>query len=151
MVVTIEPGIYVPFDNAFPSAFHGLGIRIEASRRRSYGRRALTSRTKSLSQETARSYSVPTLQRRLSMSKAHVRAYWSNRLHWRLSNSSTYTSNQASPHTTAYALCNATFSNHSITLPNYNIIPSKGRADPDHDACRTLPCWALCHLSASCC
>ncbi|RXK34895.1 xaa-Pro aminopeptidase [Tremella mesenterica] len=28
-VVTIEPGIYVPFDNSFPSAFHGIGIRIE--------------------------------------------------------------------------------------------------------------------------
>ncbi|KAL7419454.1 aminopeptidase [Cryptotrichosporon argae] len=28
-VVTIEPGIYVPFDAAFPKAFHGLGVRIE--------------------------------------------------------------------------------------------------------------------------
>ncbi|KAI0029389.1 peptidase M24 [Vararia minispora EC-137] len=29
MVLTIEPGIYVPHDDAFPSAFHGIGIRIE--------------------------------------------------------------------------------------------------------------------------
>lgn len=28
-VITIEPGCYVPHDGAFPSAFHGLGIRIE--------------------------------------------------------------------------------------------------------------------------
>ncbi|KAK4685533.1 intermediate cleaving peptidase 55, partial [Tremellales sp. Uapishka_1] len=28
-VITIEPGIYVPFDSAFPKHFHGLGIRIE--------------------------------------------------------------------------------------------------------------------------
>lgn len=28
-VVTIEPGIYVPFDASFPKAFHGLGVRIE--------------------------------------------------------------------------------------------------------------------------
>lgn len=28
-VVTIEPGLYVPFDSAFPKAFHGLGVRIE--------------------------------------------------------------------------------------------------------------------------
>jgi hypothetical protein len=31
-VITIEPGVYVPFDNAFPKAFHGLGIRIEVGR-----------------------------------------------------------------------------------------------------------------------
>ncbi|KAJ2754758.1 aminopeptidase [Coemansia pectinata] len=29
MVVTIEPGIYVPYDSKFPKAFHGIGIRIE--------------------------------------------------------------------------------------------------------------------------
>ncbi|KAJ1665462.1 aminopeptidase [Coemansia sp. RSA 1813] len=29
MVVTIEPGIYVPYDNKFPKAFQGIGIRIE--------------------------------------------------------------------------------------------------------------------------
>ncbi|TXT08674.1 hypothetical protein VHUM_02802 [Vanrija humicola] len=28
-VITIEPGVYVPFDAAFPKAFHGLGVRIE--------------------------------------------------------------------------------------------------------------------------
>jgi len=28
-VITIEPGIYVPFDNAYPKHFHGLGVRIE--------------------------------------------------------------------------------------------------------------------------
>ncbi|WVQ85581.1 hypothetical protein IAT38_007747 [Cryptococcus sp. DSM 104549] len=28
-VVSIEPGVYVPYDNRFPRAFHGLGIRIE--------------------------------------------------------------------------------------------------------------------------
>lgn len=28
-VITIEPGIYVPFDNAFPKHFHGLGVRVE--------------------------------------------------------------------------------------------------------------------------
>lgn len=28
-VITIEPGIYVPFDNRFPKHFHGIGIRIE--------------------------------------------------------------------------------------------------------------------------
>lgn len=28
-VITVEPGIYVPFDNAFPRAFHGQGVRIE--------------------------------------------------------------------------------------------------------------------------
>ncbi|WWD18077.1 hypothetical protein CI109_102524 [Kwoniella shandongensis] len=28
-VISIEPGVYVPFDNRFPTAFHGLGIRIE--------------------------------------------------------------------------------------------------------------------------
>jgi hypothetical protein len=32
-VITIEPGVYVPFDNAFPKAFHGLGIRIEVGHR----------------------------------------------------------------------------------------------------------------------
>jgi len=31
-VITIEPGIYVPFDDAYPKHFHGLGIRIEVSR-----------------------------------------------------------------------------------------------------------------------
>lgn len=30
-VVTIEPGLYVPFDDSFPKAFHGLGVRIEVS------------------------------------------------------------------------------------------------------------------------
>ncbi|KAJ2510907.1 aminopeptidase [Coemansia sp. RSA 1939] len=29
MVVTIEPGIYVPYDSKFPKAFQGIGIRIE--------------------------------------------------------------------------------------------------------------------------
>ncbi|KAJ1799199.1 aminopeptidase [Coemansia sp. RSA 2399] len=29
MVVTIEPGIYVPYDDKFPKAFQGIGIRIE--------------------------------------------------------------------------------------------------------------------------
>ncbi|KAJ1899675.1 aminopeptidase [Kickxella alabastrina] len=29
MVVTVEPGIYVPYDNRFPKAFQGMGIRIE--------------------------------------------------------------------------------------------------------------------------
>ncbi|EGF97535.1 X-Pro aminopeptidase [Melampsora larici-populina 98AG31] len=28
-VITIEPGIYVPHDDCFPSEFHGIGIRIE--------------------------------------------------------------------------------------------------------------------------
>jgi intermediate cleaving peptidase 55 len=28
-VITIEPGVYVPFDSAFPKHFHGLGVRIE--------------------------------------------------------------------------------------------------------------------------
>jgi intermediate cleaving peptidase 55 len=28
-VITIEPGCYVPSNNAFPKAFHGCGIRIE--------------------------------------------------------------------------------------------------------------------------
>ncbi|WWC88016.1 uncharacterized protein L201_002919 [Kwoniella dendrophila CBS 6074] len=28
-VISIEPGVYVPFDYKFPKAFHGLGIRIE--------------------------------------------------------------------------------------------------------------------------
>ncbi|KAJ2744201.1 aminopeptidase [Coemansia sp. BCRC 34301] len=29
MVVTIEPGVYVPYDSKFPKAFQGIGIRIE--------------------------------------------------------------------------------------------------------------------------
>jgi intermediate cleaving peptidase 55 len=29
MVLTIEPGIYVPHDEQFPAAFRGIGIRIE--------------------------------------------------------------------------------------------------------------------------
>jgi len=29
MVLTIEPGVYVPSDPAYPTRFHGLGIRIE--------------------------------------------------------------------------------------------------------------------------
>ncbi|KAJ1959541.1 aminopeptidase [Dipsacomyces acuminosporus] len=29
MVVTVEPGVYVPYDNRFPKAFQGIGIRIE--------------------------------------------------------------------------------------------------------------------------
>ncbi|KAJ2851504.1 aminopeptidase [Coemansia brasiliensis] len=29
MVVTIEPGLYVPYDDCFPKAFRGIGIRIE--------------------------------------------------------------------------------------------------------------------------
>lgn len=28
-VLTIEPALYIPFDDAYPKAFHGLGIRIE--------------------------------------------------------------------------------------------------------------------------
>lgn len=28
-VITIEPGIYVPFDNAYPKQFQGMGIRVE--------------------------------------------------------------------------------------------------------------------------
>ena len=28
-VITIEPGIYVPFDTSYPKHFHGLGVRIE--------------------------------------------------------------------------------------------------------------------------
>ncbi|WVR05690.1 hypothetical protein IAU60_002714 [Kwoniella sp. DSM 27419] len=28
-VISIEPGVYVPFDNRFPKHFHGLGVRIE--------------------------------------------------------------------------------------------------------------------------
>ncbi|KAJ1754803.1 aminopeptidase [Coemansia sp. RSA 1807] len=29
MVVTIEPGLYVPYDDRFPKAFQGIGVRIE--------------------------------------------------------------------------------------------------------------------------
>ena len=29
MVITIEPGVYVPTDSSFPKHFHGIGIRIE--------------------------------------------------------------------------------------------------------------------------
>ncbi|KAI8359147.1 peptidase M24, structural domain-containing protein, partial [Blakeslea trispora] len=29
MVITIEPGLYVPFDNKFPEKYQGIGIRIE--------------------------------------------------------------------------------------------------------------------------
>ena len=29
MVITIEPGIYVPPDSSFPKEFHNIGIRIE--------------------------------------------------------------------------------------------------------------------------
>jgi Xaa-Pro aminopeptidase len=29
MVVTIEPGLYIPPDSDIPSKFHGIGIRIE--------------------------------------------------------------------------------------------------------------------------
>ncbi|KIS66675.1 uncharacterized protein UMAG_04738 [Mycosarcoma maydis] len=29
VVVTIEPGVYVPYDNAFPKHFQGIGIRVE--------------------------------------------------------------------------------------------------------------------------
>ncbi|VDC01149.1 unnamed protein product [Peniophora sp. CBMAI 1063] len=29
MVITIEPGVYVPYDDAFPKHFQGLGVRIE--------------------------------------------------------------------------------------------------------------------------
>jgi intermediate cleaving peptidase 55 len=29
MVVTIEPGIYVPISDKYPSRYHGIGIRIE--------------------------------------------------------------------------------------------------------------------------
>ncbi|PIA15853.1 Creatinase/aminopeptidase [Coemansia reversa NRRL 1564] len=29
MVVTVEPGLYVPYDSKFPKAFQGIGIRIE--------------------------------------------------------------------------------------------------------------------------
>lgn len=28
-MITIEPGVYVPFDNAFPRHFHGMGVRVE--------------------------------------------------------------------------------------------------------------------------
>lgn len=28
-VITVEPGIYVPFDSSYPKHFHGLGVRIE--------------------------------------------------------------------------------------------------------------------------
>lgn len=28
-VLTIEPGVYVPFDDKFPKHFQGLGVRIE--------------------------------------------------------------------------------------------------------------------------
>ncbi len=28
-MVTIEPGVYVPFDDAFPKEFRGIGIRVE--------------------------------------------------------------------------------------------------------------------------
>lgn len=30
-VITIEPGCYVPASDAFPKAFHGMGIRIEVT------------------------------------------------------------------------------------------------------------------------
>lgn len=29
MVVTIEPGVYVPYDDSFPKEFQGIAIRIE--------------------------------------------------------------------------------------------------------------------------
>lgn len=29
MIITIEPGIYVPFDDKFPAKYQGIGIRIE--------------------------------------------------------------------------------------------------------------------------
>lgn len=29
MVITIEPGLYVPYDNQFPEEYQGIGIRIE--------------------------------------------------------------------------------------------------------------------------
>jgi intermediate cleaving peptidase 55 len=29
MVITIEPGLYVPYDNCFPEEYQGIGIRIE--------------------------------------------------------------------------------------------------------------------------
>lgn len=29
MVITVEPGIYVPFDNRFPKRYQGIGIRVE--------------------------------------------------------------------------------------------------------------------------
>ncbi|EEC00095.1 hypothetical protein MPER_00028 [Moniliophthora perniciosa FA553] len=29
MVITIEPGVYVPNDPAYPKAFWGIGVRIE--------------------------------------------------------------------------------------------------------------------------
>jgi intermediate cleaving peptidase 55 len=29
MVVTIEPGIYIPYDSQFPKEYQGIGIRIE--------------------------------------------------------------------------------------------------------------------------
>lgn len=28
-VITVEPGIYVPFDDSFPKHFHGMGVRVE--------------------------------------------------------------------------------------------------------------------------
>jgi intermediate cleaving peptidase 55 len=28
-IITVEPGVYVPFDNSYPKHFHGLGVRIE--------------------------------------------------------------------------------------------------------------------------
>jgi len=29
MVITIEPGLYIPHDPTYPSEFHGIGVRIE--------------------------------------------------------------------------------------------------------------------------
>ncbi|KAL0073659.1 peptidase M24, structural domain-containing protein [Phycomyces blakesleeanus] len=29
MVITIEPGLYIPYDKKFPSKYHGIGVRIE--------------------------------------------------------------------------------------------------------------------------
>ncbi|KAG8962423.1 hypothetical protein FRC00_009563 [Tulasnella sp. 408] len=29
MVITVEPGVYVPPDPTFPKAFHNIGIRLE--------------------------------------------------------------------------------------------------------------------------
>ena len=29
MVITVEPGLYIPSDDDIPDAYHGIGIRIE--------------------------------------------------------------------------------------------------------------------------
>ena len=29
MIITIEPGLYIPYDQDYPSKYHGIGVRIE--------------------------------------------------------------------------------------------------------------------------